>query len=233
MLSQQEAYPLLIGDIEPSGNLNGQIITVFGPRVAPIRFKMIAQVQKGSMENTQFTLDQRGRAYSAALTLGQLDLASKQGLCIGQYLQSVTSRLALGTEIMYQWSPQIPTGQMIVLGLGGKYTGGAKRNWSLAASGNPASAHVAYYQQIGDMLQVAVDWETSLRMKQSIGSLSYAFDLAPAGVMFRGQIDTNWTVSATMEKRLQPSPITFILSGAINHRRNMSQFGLGVMIGSS
>ncbi len=40
-----------------------------------------------------------------------------------QFLQNVTPRIAIGAEMMYQQSPQIPGGAATVLSLCGRYSG--------------------------------------------------------------------------------------------------------------
>ena len=45
------------------------------------------------------------------------------GLFVGQYLQRITSNLALGGELLYQFGPQVPGGEISVLSLAGRLTG--------------------------------------------------------------------------------------------------------------
>ena len=45
------------------------------------------------------------------------------GLFVGQYLQRVTSNLALGGELLYQYGPQVPGGEISILSLAGRLTG--------------------------------------------------------------------------------------------------------------
>ena len=49
-----------------------------------------------------------------------------------------------------------------------------------------------------------------------------------------GQVDTNWSIGATFEKRLEPLPFTLALSGMANFA-NISKvqyrFGIGLIIG--
>lgn len=223
--SPQEAYPLLVADIDPSGNVNGQVITQLAKR---LRMKAVAQIQSSQVEATQFSFDYRAPSYTASLTAGQIDVASRQGLLVFHFLQSLTERLAIGSELVYQWSPAIPGGQIAQLGFGGKYSAS---DWTTSAQLSGSSCHLAFYRKIGELLQVGVDWETSLRQNASVASIGYQFDLQQAGVSFKGQVDTKWTVQATMEKKLAPAPITFVLSAAMNHKRNVSQFGIGLLIG--
>lgn len=44
-------------------------------------------------------------------------------------------------------------------------------------------------------------------------------------------VDTDWSVGATLEKKLPPMPFTFAISGLLNHAKNKSNFGLGLIIG--
>lgn len=46
-----------------------------------------------------------------------------------------------------------------------------------------------------------------------------------------GMLDSNWTVGAVLEKKLQPLPFTLALSGLVNHSKNQSRFGIGLIIG--
>lgn len=42
---------------------------------------------------------------------------------MGQYLQAVTPRLAIGSELAYQRSPQMPGGHVAILSIGARYAG--------------------------------------------------------------------------------------------------------------
>lgn len=42
---------------------------------------------------------------------------------MGQYLQQVTPKLALGAEVLYQYGQQIPGGEISIFSLAGKYSG--------------------------------------------------------------------------------------------------------------
>ena len=53
------------------------------------------------------------------------------GVIVGQYLHSVTKRLAIGTELLYQYGPNVPGYQIAVHTLAGRYAGTSKafRQW--------------------------------------------------------------------------------------------------------
>ena len=46
-----------------------------------------------------------------------------------------------------------------------------------------------------------------------------------------GQLDSNWCVGATMEKKLMPLPFTFALSAFANHVKGGYRFGMGLIVG--
>ena len=45
------------------------------------------------------------------------------------------------------------------------------------------------------------------------------------------QLDTNWCIGAVMEKKLQPFPFSFALSGYANHVKGQYRFGVGLIVG--
>ncbi|XP_055352133.1 mitochondrial import receptor subunit TOM40 homolog [Paramacrobiotus metropolitanus] len=225
VLSPSEAYPVMLGEIEANGNLNAQIIHMFGTR---LRSRLIAQYDEGKLAGLQLSNDYRARDFTASLTLGQLDIVRASGIVVGQYLQSVTKALALGAELMYQKGTQIPGGHISILSLGAKYTGS---DFQVGASLGLAGVHLSYHQRCSEQLQVGVDWDTSLRSGESVASLGYAVEIPKANATFRGSVDTNGSVGAILERRLFPLPATLALSALINHKKAASQFGIGLMIG--
>lgn len=45
------------------------------------------------------------------------------GIIVMQYLQNVSSRVALGSEVVYQFGNSVPGNQMAIYTLAGRYTG--------------------------------------------------------------------------------------------------------------
>lgn len=50
-------------------------------------------------------------------------------------------------------------------------------------------------------------------------------------IFIAGSVDTNWTVGAVLEKKLQPLPFSFALSGMMNHSKQQFRLGCGLIIG--
>lgn len=63
MLSPTEAYPLLLADMDPSGNLNANVVHAFTDR---LRGKFIAQIQSSKWQSAQMTADYKGDFYTVS-----------------------------------------------------------------------------------------------------------------------------------------------------------------------
>ncbi|KAI9589371.1 hypothetical protein GQX74_007540 [Glossina fuscipes] len=225
--SPSEAFPVLLGDIDPSGNLNANIIHQFSPR---IRCKFASQIQESKITAAQLTTDYRGDDYTASLTVGNPNIFNNSGVFVGHYLQSITKSVALGAELAYQYGPNVPGGQIAVVSAVGRYTNGDS-SWS--GTLGPGGVHICYYQKASEQLQIGVELETSLRMQESVATMGYQVDLPKADLIFRGKcsFDSNWNVCGVLEKRLQPLPFSFALSGRLNHTKNQFRLGCGLIIG--
>ncbi|EDW49392.1 mitochondrial import receptor subunit TOM40 homolog 1 [Drosophila sechellia] len=223
--SPTEAFPVLLGDIDPAGNLNANVIHQFSAR---LRCKFASQIQDSKVVATQLTTDYRGNDYTLSLTVANPSIFTNSGVVVGQYLQSVTPDLALGSELAYQFGPNVPGRQIAIMSVVGRYTAG-NSVWSgtLGQSG----LHVCYYQKASEQLQIGAEVETSLRMQESVATLAYQIDLPKANLVFRGGIDSNWQIFGVLEKRLAPLPFTLALSGRMNHVKNNFRLGCGLMIG--
>ncbi|XP_034186142.1 mitochondrial import receptor subunit TOM40 homolog 1 [Osmia lignaria lignaria] len=220
-----EAYPVLLGDIDPSGNLNANIIHQFGQR---IRGKLATQVQKSKFTAVQMTTDYRGDAYTLSFTVGNPDILNGSGVFVMHYLQSITPSIALGGELAYQRGPAIPGGQVAVLSAAGRYT---CDDSTISASLGFSGCHLCFHQRASPQLQVGVELEINSRIQESTGTIAYQVDLPKADLIFRGSVDTNWTVGAVLEKKLQPLPFSFALSGMMNHSKQQFRLGCGLIIG--
>jgi len=226
VLSPQEAYPILIGDMDPSGNLQANIIHAPSEN---LRTKMMVAIQESKWQSLQMTADYKGKDYTASLTTGNPDLFEGTGMGIAHYLQRVTPSVDLGAELAYQASPQIPGGHIGVLSLLARYSG---PEFSLSGTiSNSGSLHAAYYQKCSQDLSVGTELETNLRMGQSVATVGYKVDMPRAGLIFKGSVNSDWEVKAVMEKKLLPIPFTLALCGIINHPKQNFQMGAGLIVG--
>uniref|UniRef100_A0A667ZDE9 Translocase of outer mitochondrial membrane 40 homolog, like n=1 Tax=Myripristis murdjan TaxID=586833 RepID=A0A667ZDE9_9TELE len=218
-----ESFPVMVGDMDNSGSLNAQVIHQLTDR---IRSKVAFQTQQQKFVNWQGDAEFRGEDFTAAVTLGNPDVVVGSGIVVAHYLQSITPALALGGELVYH---RRPGEEGTVMSLAGRYTGELNYIATLTLGG--AGAHASYYHKANDQLQVGVEFEASTRMQDTSVSFGYQLDVPKANLQFKGSLDSNWVVGATLEKKLLPLPLSLVLCSFLNHRKNKFQCGFGVTIG--
>ncbi|XP_018587663.1 mitochondrial import receptor subunit TOM40 homolog [Scleropages formosus] len=221
-ISPTESFPVLVGDMDNSGSLNAQVIHQLSSR---IRSKLAFQTQQQKFVNWQCDAEYRGQDFTTTVTLGNPDLLVGSGILVAHYLQSITPSLALGGELVYH---RRPGEEGSVMSLVGRYTG---NNFIATLTVGGAGAHASYYHKANDQLQVGVEFEASTRMQDTSVSFGYQLDLPKANLLFKGSLDSNWVVGATLEKKLVPLPLSLALGAFLNHRKNKFQCGFGITIG--
>ncbi|XP_017768009.1 PREDICTED: mitochondrial import receptor subunit TOM40 homolog 1-like [Nicrophorus vespilloides] len=224
-ISPSEAYPIMLGDVDPTGNLNATIIHQLQPC---LQAKFGAQVQNGKFTVGQLTMNFKGSNYTASMTVANPDVVAGTGVMVLHYLQAVTPRLALGSELAYQKGPTIPGGEIALLSLAAKY---ATENYQCSGTLGVSGIHLCYYQRASKQLQIGVELEANHRMQEAVASIGYEVDLPKSDVLFKGHVDSNWTVGAVLEKKLNPLPFTLALSGLMNHTKGQFRLGVGIIIG--
>lgn len=224
-ISQTEAYPVLLGDIDPSGNLNANILL---QPTDKCRFKFQAQSQNTKFQLTQYALDFRGKDFTSTVMCANPNVLTGTGVIVAHYLQSVTKNLALGAELVYQRMGPQHGGQTAFTSLAARYAGS---DYTCSGTLGMTGVHLCYYQKASEQLQLGVEFETSLRLMEAQASFGYQVDIPKADLVFRGSVDTNWTVSAVLEKRLNPMPFTLGIGGMLNHKKNDFRMGLSFIIG--
>ncbi|UJR30918.1 hypothetical protein I4U23_018428 [Adineta vaga] len=227
LYSQSEVFPVILGDMDPNGNANAQIIHQWSDK---IRTRLLAQVQSYKMAGYQFALDYRTRYTSSTITLANVDLITNSGILVLQHLARVTKNLDIGAEILYQASPMMPGKHIGITSFVARYQG---NDWFTGVKLSPVGVcNIGYFhQQKNSPLQLGVEFESSLATKETSATFSYQYDLGKANTTFRGMIDTNGLVIGVIEKRLAPLPFTFLLSSSLNHAKAAYRFGIGLLIG--
>jgi mitochondrial import receptor subunit TOM40 len=78
---------------------------------------------------------------------------------------------------------------------------------------------------------MGVEFETNVRVQKCVATIGYQIDIPKADLVFRGMVDTDWSIGSVLEKKLTPLPFTLALSGLFNHSENAFQLGCGFIIG--
>uniref|UniRef100_A0A8C0YUY6 Translocase of outer mitochondrial membrane 40 homolog (yeast) n=1 Tax=Cyprinus carpio carpio TaxID=630221 RepID=A0A8C0YUY6_CYPCA len=108
---------------------------------------------------------------------------------------------------------------------------GSGSNYVATLTVGGAGAHASYYHKANDQLQIGVEFEASTRMQDTSVLFGYQLDVPKANLLFKGSLDSNWVVGATLEKKLVPLPLSLALGAFLNHRKNKFQCGFGITIG--
>ncbi|XP_012694826.1 mitochondrial import receptor subunit TOM40 homolog [Clupea harengus] len=217
-----ESFPVMVGDMDNTGSLNAQVIHQLADR---LRSKVAMQTQQHKFVNWQCDTEYRGDDFTAAVTIGNPDILVGSGIVVAHYLQSLSPALVLGGELVYH---RRPGEEGTVTSLVGRYSGS---NYIATLTVGGAGAHASYYHKANEQLQVGVEFEASTRMQDTSVSFGYQLDVPKANLLFKGSVDSNWIVGATLEKKLLPLPLSLALGAFLNHRKNKFQCGFGITIG--
>ncbi|XP_025021125.1 mitochondrial import receptor subunit TOM40B isoform X1 [Python bivittatus] len=221
-LVPSQAFPTLTGDINNVGSLSAQVLHLLAER---IRTKAVFQTQQAKFTTWQFDTEYRGDDYTATLTLGNPDLISESVIVVAHFLQSVTSRLVLGGELVYH---RRAGEEGAIVTLAGKYTA---LKWIATLNLGYGGAHASYYHRANDQIQVGVEFEANTRLQDTSFAFGYQLTLPEANMIFRGFLDSNWCVGAVLEKRILPLPVTLALGAFLNHWKHRFHCGFSIIVG--
>lgn len=166
----------------------------------------------------QFEHDFVGRDFSVNAKAVNPSPIDGTGVYVGNVLQSVTKKLALGVEGLLQ-RPQ-PGLSDLTVSYFAKYTGGESplTPWIATTQYIPAQGvlQATYWQKLSEKLEVAADLQVlaSSQRRDAMATLGARWDFRMA--TFRAQLDSGGKVSALLEQRFAPS-FSFMLAGEIDH----------------
>ncbi|CAI2171111.1 2418_t:CDS:2 [Funneliformis geosporum] len=173
----------------------------------------------------QLEQDYQGSDYSINCKTINPSPVENTGIFILSYFQSVTQKIALGVENVYQ--KPTPDIEETTRSLVAKYTGKdciATLHWQ-----EMGAFQASYYQKINEK----VDFGTELQIlaasgrREAVCTVGGKFDFRAA--TFRGQIDTTGRVSAVIEQKIAPG-FSFIITGDIEHMKSTARFGVGIQL---
>ncbi|KAF6030776.1 TOMM40L [Bugula neritina] len=209
-LSQSETFPILTGEMDPSGNLTAQCLHAF---TSNTRSRLIAQHQNGELAALELGTDYRGSKCTLSLTAANPDLLAQTGIYIGHCLFAVKPNLAVGAEALFQRVLHPALGQVVSQlsgGLVAKYNG---EDWSATAQISPLemSLHTSYYHKMNEHQAVGVELEGRGAAGECSATLAYSFEIPNAECTVKASIDSNLSIATTIDKKLTPLPMSLTL----------------------
>lgn len=207
----------------------------------------------------QIEHDHLGPHYSLNLKTINPSPLDGTGLHFVSLLHSLTPKLSLGFETIIQRtspSDMVPATSYLL-----KYSSTAQPKattqdvlppsapqpagvpfvptWTATAQLQPSgNIQTTYFQRLSDKVDVALDLQTMIQpasfmgpaKREALATLGAKYEFRMA--TFRGQIDSAGKVGMLLEQRFTPA-FAFLVGGEIDHAKNSSRFGVGVMIESS
>ena len=209
------------GNIDDQGNLS----TTFNYRWTPsFTTKTRFQITPGAtgQDMAQFEHEYSGADFTAtikALNPSFLE-GGLTGIFVGQYLQSITPKLSLGLEAVWQRAG-LTQGPDTAISYVGRYK---TENWIASAQLQAQGAlNASYWQRLGEKVQAGVDMTLSVNpgaammggpTKEGITTFGAKYDFRMS--TFRAQIDTKGKLSCVLEKRVA-APVMMTFAADVDH----------------
>lgn len=200
------------------------------------------QIAQGQPAMFQFEHDFQGPDFSLnfkTLNPSILD-GTFTGIGVVSFLQSISSKLALGLETVYS-AQQASHPPDAALSLVGRYV---SSDWIATAQLQAQGAiNATFYRKVTDHVEAGIEASIGLANPQAA---MLAGGAAPAGPsiegtttmgakyefrqsVFRGQIDSNGKVACLLERRVLPV-ISVLFAGEIDHAKSAARVGLGIQL---
>jgi mitochondrial import receptor subunit TOM40 len=155
------------------------------------------------------------------------------GIFIGQYLQSVTPKLALGLEAVWQRAGLTQGPDTAV-----SYVARYKSDSFIASAQLQAQGalNASYWQRLSDKVQAGVDMTLQVApsgammgglTKEGITTFGAKYDFRMS--TFRAQIDTKGKLSCLLEKRVA-APVMMTFAADVDHYTQQAKIGVGISI---
>ncbi|KAI5063239.1 hypothetical protein GOP47_0021786 [Adiantum capillus-veneris] len=204
---------MLIGRILTDGRMSARVKYDITENVT---MKINAQLtNEAHFSQGMFNFDYKGRDSRA-----QFQFANN-AFYGGNYIQSVSPHLALGGEVFWL-GHQRKSG----LGLAARYNSDKTiMTGQLASTGLVA---LSYVQRVSEKVSLATDFMYNLANREATSSIGYDYLLRQCRL--RGKVDSNGTVAAYLEERLNLG-VNFLLSAEIDHWKKDYKFGFGLSVG--
>ncbi len=149
------------------------------------------------------------------------------GIFVGSYMQSVTPRIALGLETVWQRAGG-GQGPDIVTSYAARYKGS---DWIASAQLlQQGGVQASYWKRLAERVEAGVDVNLSflglagagggmmggMSKNDGVATIGAKYDFRTS--VFRGQIDSQGKVACLLEKRLAP-PVQITFAGELDHSK--------------
>ncbi|KAF3760276.1 putative translocase of outer mitochondrial membrane complex, subunit TOM40 [Cryphonectria parasitica EP155] len=224
----------LQGNIDNDGQLSTRANWRWSPSLVS---KTQFQIGTGGQDMAQLESEYTGNDFTLnvkALNPSYLE-GGLTGIFVGQYMQAVTPKLALGLEAMWQ-RQALSQPPDAALAYCGKYRA---EDWvataQMAANG---AINTTYWRKLSDKVQAGVDMTLTLSggpaammggplQKEGVTTFGAKYDFRMS--TFRAQLDSKGKLSCLLEKRVA-GPVMMTVGADVDHATQTAKLGLGISI---
>lgn len=221
----QERYPQFYGDIKPNGDLVANFSHTLGCR---LRVKLDTAIKKNKYESLKATTEYRTDDCTITASVIDPSIIKQEGLLLLQYLQAITTRLAMGFEIALNKQSALVSGKQTNLACAFRYSNGFQ---TATATVGESALRICYHHKQSHHLQMGVEFQSNFVRNES--KTRVLFQVAPPAYdfVFRGFVDSNFLIGAVLEHKLYPiAGATFLMSGLFDHNKSDISVGVGVTV---
>ncbi|RYO77988.1 hypothetical protein DL766_006962 [Monosporascus sp. MC13-8B] len=217
--------------LQGSMDNDGMLSTRFNYRWSPSLVTK-SQFQIGAQDMASIEHEYTGNDFTSSLKMLNPSYIEGgfTGIYILSHLQSVTRRLALGVEAVWQRAAlsQPPESAM-------SYAARYKADdWIATAQLHAQGAlNATYWRRLSDKVQAGVDMTLQVApgmvglQKEGVTAVGVKYDFRMS--TFRAQVDTKGKLGCLLEKRVAP-PVTMSFCADVDHYTQSAKVGLGITI---
>lgn len=210
------------GNLDNEGSLSGRFNYRWSDKLVS---KSNLSISPGGQDMAQFEHEYTGNDFSASLKMLNPSFleGGVTGIYIGSYLQSVTPKLALGLESLWQ-RPALTQGPECAVSYCARYK---SDDWVATAQLQAAmgTLNTSYWRKLSDKVQAGVDLSLGLvpsaggvmggsLQKEGVTTIGAKYDFRMS--TFRAQVDSKGKMSCLLEKRVAP-PVMMTFAADIDH----------------
>jgi mitochondrial import receptor subunit TOM40 len=173
----------------------------------------------------QLSTEYSGSDYSCSIKTANPSLTEGTGVIMADYLQSLTPKLAVGCESIYQHAG--PGMGEAMMSLVGRYQ--TEKGVFCANLQQMGVAQLSYHHKVNEKIELGTEIQlvTAGGRRDALTTIGGKFEFTQGCV--RAQVDSTLRVAVLIEERLTPF-LSFLVSGDLDHMKGQSKFGVGLMM---
>ncbi|KAJ2507190.1 translocase of outer mitochondrial membrane [Coemansia sp. RSA 2052] len=219
---------MMHGKMDTDFNLQARLNYALSKR---LQFKSQAQLMNSDSQSMfQAESEYTGSDYTANVKAINPSLVDGTGIYLASYLQSITPKLSIGAELLYQ-SP-MPKVQETSTSFAVRYQPSADRVWVAQTQGSNLLT-TSYWRKISDKCDAGAELQlvnvAAQGRRDASCSVGVKYDFTASTI--RAMADNFGKVSMLLEEKIAPG-FSFLVSGELDHLKGENKFGVGLNIES-